>query len=121
MIPRLVKAGKPKILLWTAALVMLATFADWATGDNISLAALYIVPMMLGAVVLRPYETAIFAVLCSYLRSWFDVPGSPADLALRFVFAALAYLVSGLFVTALLRNREQAIQHLSHIQVEQAL
>jgi two-component system sensor kinase FixL len=76
--------------------------------------------MMLGAVVLRPFEIALVALLCSYLRSWFDVPGSPADLALRFVFAALAYLASGLFVTALLRNREQAIRHLGQIQVEQA-
>jgi two-component system sensor kinase FixL len=108
-------------LLWTLALVMLVTAVDWASGNNISLAALYILPMMLGAVVLRPWETAAFAVLCSYLRSWFDVPGSPADLALRFVFAALAYLVSGLFVTALLRNREQAISHLDHMQLEQTL
>jgi len=121
VITRLVKAGKTRILLCTAALVLLVTVADWASGNNISLATLYILPMMLGAVVLRPFETAVFAVVCSYLRSWFDVPGPPADLALRFVFAALAYLVSGLFVTALLRNREQALQHLDHIKIEQTL
>jgi PAS domain S-box-containing protein len=121
MIPRLLRAGKPAILLSTAALVLLVTLADRASGNNISLAALYILPMMLGAVVLRPAETALFALLCSYLRSWFDIEGTPLDLALRFVFAALAYLVSGLFVTALLRNRELAIQHLGQIQKEQAL
>jgi two-component system, LuxR family, sensor kinase FixL len=96
------------------------TVADWVTGNNISLAALYILPMMVGAVVLKPWETALFAVACSYLRSWFDVPGTPADLALRFVFAALAYLASGLFVTALVRNHEQTAQHLTEIRTEKA-
>ena len=122
MIQTLLKAGKRKILFWTVALVILTTFADWATGNEMSLAALYILPMMLGAVVLRPAGTAVFALLCSCLRSWFDVPGSTtAELILRFVFAALAYFVSGLFVTALVRNREQAVRHLDQIRKEQAL
>jgi len=62
----------------------------------------------------------LFAVACSYLRSWFDIPGTPADLALRFVFAALAYLASGLFVTALVRNHEQTARHLTEIRTEKA-
>ena len=95
MIPRLLRARKSTILLGTAALVIGTTLADWVTGHNISLAAIYILPMMLGAVVLKPWETALFAVVCSYLRSFFDVPGTPADLALRFIFAALAYLATG--------------------------
>lgn len=57
---------------------------------------------------------------CSYLRSWFDVPGTPADLALHFVFAALAYLASGLFVTALVRNHQQTARHLTEIWTEKA-
>ena len=43
----------------------------------------------------------------------------PHYLVVRFVFAALAYFVSGLFVTGLVRNREQAVHHLSAIQAEQ--
>ncbi len=120
MIPRLLKARKATILLCTAGLIMVATLADWLTGNNISLAALYILPMMVGAVVLRPWETALVAIACSCLRSWFDVPGSPADLALRFVFAALAYLVSGLFVTALVRMHQQTARHLTEMRAEQS-
>jgi signal transduction histidine kinase len=121
MLVRLLRADKGEILFGTLATVVVVTVADWASGDNISLAALYMLPMMLGALALRPIETAAFAIFCSYLRSWFDVPGSPADLALRFVFAALAYFACGMFVTALLRNRDQAIHHLREIQVEQGL
>ena len=121
MIPKLLRAGKLKILTATAILAISATLLDWVTGNNVSLAALYIVPMMLGAVALRPIETAVFAVICSYLRSWFDIPGTPADLILRFVFAALAYFVSGLFVTGLVKNHQQATLHLAQIQREQKL
>ena len=45
-----------------------------------SLVALYILPMMLGAMVLRPAETAAFALVCSYLRSRFEVSGSAAGI-----------------------------------------
>lgn len=122
MIPKLLRAGKLKILTATAVLAISATLLDWVTGNNVSLAALYIVPMMLGAVVLRPIETAAFAIICSYIRSWFDVPGTTtADLILRFVFAALAYFVSGLFVTGLVKNHQQATLHLAQIQREQKL
>src|SRR5262249_31590069 len=55
-----------------------------------------------------------------YLRSWFDVPGTPADLALRFIFAALAYLTSGLFITALVQNHEQTARHLTEMRTEKA-
>ncbi len=120
VLPRVLRARKSTILLWTAALVIATTLADWVTGHNISLAALYILPMMVGSVVLKRWETALFALACSYLRSWFDVPGTPADLILRFVFAALAYLVSGLFVTALVRNHQQTVRHLTEMRAEQA-
>jgi len=119
MLAGLLKAGRPTILGLTVVLVVVATGLDWASGNNISLASLYIVPMMIGAIALRPAEIALLAVVCSYLRSWFDTPGSPWDLALRFLFAALAYLASGLFITALRRNHAQAVDHLSQIQSEQ--
>ena len=70
---------------------------------------------------LRPIETAAFAILCSYIRSWFAVPDTDAHLVLRFVFAASAYFVSGLFVTGLVKNHQQATLHLAHIRREQKL
>jgi nitrogen-specific signal transduction histidine kinase len=121
LIGSLLKAGKRNILLVALILVMTTAFLDWAIGRNVSLAALYILPMMVAAVVLRPPETAAFALVCAYLRFRFDTYGSPAELTLRFIFATLAYFLSGLFVTVLIRNRELVIQHLGRIQQEQAL
>jgi len=121
MIALLLRAGKIKIIATTVILVLLTALVDWAVGRNVSLAVLYIVPMMLGAVVLRPAQIILLAAACSYLRSLFDTPGSNAELALRFVFALLAYTLSGLLVSGLVRNHELVRNHLRGVQVEQEL
>ncbi len=115
------RAGRPKLLAATAILVGCIAFADWRVGNTVSLGVLYILPMMLGALILRPAETAVLALLCSFLRSSFDVPSSHAEKILRFAFASLAYFTSGLFVTALVRNRELVVENLGRVQREQAL
>jgi two-component system sensor kinase FixL len=121
MITLLLRAGKVRILAATAILVVLTSFADWVVGHNVSLAALYIMPMMLGAVVLSPAAIALLAVVCCSLRALFDTTGSPAELALRFVFAVLAYFVCGLFVSEWVRNHQLVRNHLVRMQIEQNL
>ncbi len=86
-----------------------------------SLGVLYIFPMMLGATVLRPWETAISAVFCAILRWRFDTPSAAADETLRSAFAIAGYLSAGLFVTAVVRNRQLMAESLQHLQVEQKL
>ena len=115
------KAGKVKVLAVVVAMVSLTALADWYVGNRASLGVFYIIPMMIGAIVLAPMETAALAVLCAFLRSWFDIPSPPVEVMLRFVFAFLAYTGSGLFVTALIRNRELVVEHLGNIQREQGL
>jgi two-component system sensor kinase FixL len=121
MIERVLKAGKRKVLATSAILIVITSVVDWALGRDVSIAGLYILPMMVGAVVLRPAETALLAFVCSCLRFCFDVPGSPAEITLRFIFAFAAYYISGLFVAELVRNRELAIHHLNSIKTEQTL
>jgi PAS domain S-box-containing protein len=117
----LLRAGKARILAAAVVLVVITSFIDWVVGHNVSLAAVYILPMMLGAIVWRPPETLLAALVCSYMRSHFEQEGSPTEIALRFVFAAVAYFLSGLFVTVLVRNHELVIEHLASIEKEQAL
>ncbi len=121
MIVWLLKTGKLRILFFTAALTLAIAFVDWFVGRSISLAVLYILPMMLGAVVLRPWETAGFAIFCAILRALFDTSASPAEHGLRFLFAAAAYFVSGLFVTELVGKNEAALRHLEKVKYEQSL
>jgi two-component system, LuxR family, sensor kinase FixL len=115
------KAGKIRTLAGIGALIVVIAVADWSVGNKVSLGVLYILPMMLGASVLNPLETAAAATLCAFLRARFDTPASRAEVMLRFVFALLAYYASGRFVTALIRNRELVVDHLKRVEQEQQL
>ena len=121
MIAFSLRAGRIKISAATAIFVLVVALADWAVGNTVSLGVLYILPMMLGAVILGPLEIAGLALVCAALRARFDVPSSQAEAMLRFAFASMAYFASGLFVTALVRNRELVVEHLAKIEREQEL
>jgi two-component system sensor kinase FixL len=106
MIAVFLKAGRVKTLMAVGAMIASIAVADWAVGSRASLGVLYILPMMLGAIVLAPWQTTVLALICSSLRSWFDIPSPHIEMLLRFIFASLTYAGSGLFVTALIRNRD---------------
>lgn len=118
----LLPSRKTRVLSAAAVLIALTAFADWAVGTRASLGLLYLIPMMMGAAVLAPWQTALLAILCSALRAAFDLP-HPAwlELFLRFLFAFLAYTGVGLFVTTLIRNRQLAERHLAEVRREQGL
>ena len=121
MISGILRAGKAKIIAAAAALLILTSLLDWLLGKNVSLAALYILPVITAAIVLRPAGIVAVAFLCSYLRWQFEASASPAEMILRFIFAVLAYVLSGLVMTVLIRNHNQTVEHLRIIQAEQAL
>jgi signal transduction histidine kinase len=112
MIDFLLRAGRGKVLAAVACLIAVTAVADWAVGNTFSLGILYILPMMLGALVLRRSEAAVLALFCAFLRSRFDTPSTALEAALRFVFASVAYFSCGMFVAALVRNREFVLEHL---------
>lgn len=115
------KAGRMRVLAVTAGLVIVVALADWAVGNTVSLAVLYMLPMILGAVIMGPLEIGGMALICALLRGEFDVPSSRAEALLRFAFASAGYFATGLFVTALVRNRELVVEHLARIEREQEL
>lgn len=121
MIAVLLNARRTRILPLVAGLVALIAIADWAVGNRMSLGIFYVLPMMLGSVVLSPAPIVLLATLCSSLRSAFDLPSPQIEMLLRFVFALIAYSACGLVVAALIRNREGAIRHLARIRREQGL
>jgi two-component system sensor kinase FixL len=115
------KAGRIRVLMVTAGLVVLVALADWAVGNTVSLGVLYMLPMILGAVIMGPLEIGCMALICALLRGQFDVPSSRAEVILRFAFASVGYFATGLFVAALVRNRELVVEHLAKIEREQEL
>lgn len=106
MIATFLRGGKVRTLAVVAAMIGLIAICDWYAGNRFSLGLLYMLPMMLAATALAPWQTVGLAVICSLLRLWFDLPSPPIEGVLRFIFASLAYTGAGMFVTALIRNRE---------------
>ena len=111
-----------RTLAATSGLIALIATADWYAGTRASLGVFYILPMVMGATVLRWPGIILLAIVCSSLRSTFDLPHPPyIEELLRFVFATLAYASSGLLVAALIRNRELKIANLASVRREQEL
>jgi C4-dicarboxylate-specific signal transduction histidine kinase len=121
MIAFWLKTAKPTILAVTAILVGWIAIFDWSVGNTFSLGILYILPMVLAAVRLSLWEMAALSLLCAYLRSRFDVPGSQTEVYLRFAFAFASYFASGLLVSGLVRNRRLVAEHLARMESEQKL
>jgi two-component system, LuxR family, sensor kinase FixL len=112
MIDLILRSGKASILVAVCCLIATIAVVDWAVGNTFSLGILYMLPMVLGALVLGWLETAALALACAFLRSRFDTPSTELEAVLRFVFASFSYFVCGLFVIALVRNRQFVTEHL---------
>lgn len=115
------RAGDRRIYLAIVVLIPCIAVLDWSVGNRVSLGVLYILPMMIGAMILNGRETAFLAAVCAFLRAWFDTPASGVEQNLRFVFALMTYFASGMFVRALVRNRRLVVEHLTRIEREQGL
>ena len=77
--------GSPKAVLLRAVLMIaLIAFADWRVEVNIPLGFLYLFPMLLVGSVLKRWQIAGVAVLCTFLTemfdsfTWFPAAGVPA-------------------------------------------
>lgn len=122
MIDLVFGTGRVRVLASTAGLIALIAVADWYAGARASLGVFYILPMVIGATVLPAQGVVLLAVICSTLRSTFDLPHPPyIEELLRFIFATLAYASAGLLVAALIRNRELTISHLANLRREKEL
>jgi len=100
-------AGKPQILGITALMIACIALGDWEVGLDISLGIMYILPMVLAAIVLTPRSIIGLAIVCTIVRGLFNNPHSVLQTVLGFGFGLLAYASAGLFVVAVMRNRQE--------------
>jgi two-component system sensor kinase FixL len=112
--------GNPKAVLLRAGLMIaLIAFVDWRVEGNIPLGFLYLFPMLLVGSVLKRWQIAAVAALCTFFAEmfdsfqWFPASGVPRDIL---IFSA--FLGMGLFVYELVRSRQAALQHLQQIESE---
>ena len=116
----LLNTGRGRMLAGIAIAIPAIAWIDWHW-ISISLGGLYIFPMLVAATIFSSRGTVALAVLCAVLRCCFDDSHFYYVYAVRFATSFVTYVISGLFVVAVMRNREMALEHLSLITREQRL
>ena len=118
MVSSLFGDGKRATLIWAAALIASIAVIDWRVVKEAPLGFLYLLPMLLLGKVLKPWQTALAAALCTFLTEEFDQyawhlrAGLPRD-----VLYFMAFFSVGVFVSEMTRNRQIILGRNSNLQV----
>lgn len=119
MLSLFLRGGPKAVLLKAALLITVIAFTDWGADKEVPLGFLYLFPMLMVGSVLKRWQIAMVAALCTFLAEIFDSfewhpsAGIPRDIL---VFAA--FLGMGLFVYEVVRSRQAAMRHLNQIEAE---
>src|ERR1700761_7265985 len=119
MLSFLLRGGTKAVMAKAILLIALIAVADWKADKDVTLSFLYLFPMLLVGSVLKRWQIAIVAAICTFLAEIFDSfefrpsAGIPRDIL---IFAA--FLGMGLFVYEVVRSRQAALTHLKQIESE---
>jgi PAS domain S-box-containing protein len=109
--------SKRSSLLGAAALIALIAVVDWRVVEGVPLGFLYLLPMLMIGQVLKPWQTGLAAILCTYLTEEFDTfawnlrTGVPRD-----VLYFAAFFSIGVFVYETNRSRDIILRQLREIE-----
>jgi two-component system, LuxR family, sensor kinase FixL len=113
------QGSKKSALFRTGLLTLVIAFVDWQASNELPLGFLYLIPMLIVGRILKPWQFAGVAVLCTFLTEIFDPfiwnfrTGMTRD-----VLYFTAFFCVGLFVYEINRNRRVAIRHLHEIEMQ---
>jgi PAS domain S-box-containing protein len=111
-------AGSKKTVLFLSGLLITVTgLVDWLLVGDLPLGFLYLLPMSMVGRVLRPWQIAGVAAVCTLLSEAFDQFAWSLRIGLpRDVLYFAAFFSVGLFVYEVDRNRQVVIRHLREIE-----
>src|SRR5450755_1709024 len=119
MLSYLLRGGTMSVLLKAGLLIGVIAFADWRADRDVTLGFLYLFPMLMVGSVLKRWQIAIAAALCTFLAEVFDSFDWRAAAAIpRDILVFAAFLGMGLFVYEVVRSRQSASRHLRLIEAE---
>jgi PAS domain S-box-containing protein len=99
--------NRARVLLWSAALILVIALADWWTKPFVAFGILYLFPIMLAAGFLPRWMIVLLGAGCAVLSEAFS---SLAGSTVRLGFETLALVGCGLFVAELVRNRRLTLE-----------
>lgn len=99
--------NRSRVLLTSAALILIIALADWWTKPFVAFGILYLFPIMLAAGFLPRWMIVLLGVGCAVLSEVFSsLNGS----TVRLGFETLALVGCGLFVAEIVRNRRLTLE-----------
>jgi two-component system sensor kinase FixL len=117
MLSPLLRGSRRSVLFRAGFLIVAIALIDWRLVNDLPLGFLYLLPMLMVGRVLRPWQIAGVALLCTFVTENFDQfvwsfkIGMPRD-----VLYFAAFFCVGLFVYEVTRNRQIVIEHLHEIE-----
>src|SRR5580698_2167928 len=117
MLSPLLRGSKRSVLFRAGLLIAAIALIDWRLANDLPLGFLYLLPMLMVGRVLRPWQIAGVALLCTLVTENFDQfvwsirIGMPRD-----VLYFAAFFCVGLFVYEVNRNRQVVVEHLHEIE-----
>ena len=108
---------KRSVLLRAGFVIVAIALIDWRALDELPLGFLYLLPMLMVGRVLRLWQIAVVAVICTILAELFDPfawnlrGGIPRD-----VLYFSSFFCVGLFVYEVHKNRQIVLEHLHEIE-----
>jgi len=117
MVSSLFSGSRRATLIWAGALIASIAVVDWRVVEEAPLGFLYLLPMLMLGKVLKPWQTALAAALCTFLTEEFDQyawhlrTGLPRD-----VLYFMAFFSVGVFVSEMTRNRQIILRQLHEIE-----
>jgi PAS domain S-box-containing protein len=121
IIDSLLKARPSRLLAISGVLIVAVAIVHSEIGQEISVGALYTMPVLVAAAVLNRWQLLLLALGCALMRVAFGYSFSFVDGLFRFLIAFIAYSGSGLFVQELIANRKRMIGYVQELQRQQAL
>jgi two-component system, LuxR family, sensor kinase FixL len=117
MLSQLLRGSRRSVLFRAGLLIAVIALIDWRLANDLPLGFLYLLPMLMVGRVLRPWQIAGVALLCTFVTENFDQfvwsfrIGMPRD-----VLYFAAFFCVGLFVYEVNRNRQVVVEHLHEIE-----
>lgn len=124
--------NRRRLLLIAVVMIVVIAFADRVTTDYVALGFLYLFPIMLVGGVLSRWQIVTLGFVCGIIQELYGyLPGGlfptvPAwseisVAAPRFMFEAIGYSGTGLFVSELVRNRRVVLKSLVDVSRQESL
>lgn len=98
------------VLAISGAIILAIAALDWWTKPYLSLAFLYLFPLLLAAAFLPRWLVVLLALVCAALAEAFSSLG-PSFVLVRLTFETLGLAGCGLFAGELIRSRRRSLQY----------